>query len=60
MSAAATNTSCGSDCEVRTLIAIWGEDRIQELDRAVKNQAIFDKNIAKKICQKGYDRLATM
>ena len=48
MSAAAANTPSWSDYEVRTLIAIWGEDRIQELDGAVRNQAIF----AKKMCQK--------
>ena len=42
--------------EVRALIAIWGEDKIQEeLDGAVRNQAIFD-SIARKMQQKGYDR----
>ena len=56
---AATNTSRGSswsDNEVRTLIAIWGEDNIQEeLDGAVRNQVIFN-NIATKMQQKGYER----
>ena len=59
MSTAATNTSRGSswsDSEVKALIAIWGENKIQEeLDGAVRNQAIFD-GIAKKMRQKGYDR----
>ena len=42
--------------EVRTLIAIWGEDSIQEeLDGAVRNRVIFD-NIATKMRQKGYER----
>jgi len=59
MSTAATNASRGSswsDSEVKALIAIWGENKIQEeLDGAVRNQAIFD-GIAKKMRQKGYDR----
>ena len=59
MSATATNTSRGSywsDNEVRALIAIWGESRVQEeLDGAVRNQAIFS-NIAKKMHEKGFDR----
>ena len=56
---ATTSTSRGSswsDNEVRALISIWGEDRIQEeLDGAVRNQAIFN-SIAKKMEEKGYDR----
>ena len=56
---ATTSTSRGSswsDNEVRALISIWGEDRIQEeLDGAVRNQAIFS-SIAKKMEEKGYDR----
>ena len=56
MSTTATNTSRGfswSDNEVRELIAIWGEDKIQqELDGAVRNQV----NIATKMQQKGYER----
>jgi len=59
MSTAATNASRGSswsDSEVKSLIAIWGENKIQEeLDGAVRNQAIFN-GIAKKMRQKGYDR----
>ena len=56
MSADASCGSSWSDCEVRALIAIWGEDKIQEeLDGAVRNQAIFD-SIARKMQQKGYDR----
>ena len=56
---ATTSTSRGSswsDNEVRALISIWGEDRIQEeLDGAVRNQAIFN-SIAKKMEEKGYVR----
>jgi hypothetical protein len=56
---ATTSTSRGSswsDNEVRALISIWGEDKIQEeLDGAVRNQAIFN-SIAKKMEEKGYDR----
>ena len=59
MSTAATNTSRGSswsDNEVKALIAIWGEDNIQEeLDGAVRNRVIFD-NIATKMREKGYER----
>ena len=59
MSTAATTTSRGyswSDNEVRTLIAIWGEDNIQEeLYGAIRDRVIFD-NIATKMRQKGYER----
>ena len=44
-----------SDNEVRALISIWREDRIQELDGAVRNHAIFN-SIAKKMEEKGYEK----
>ena len=61
MSTAVANTSRGSswsDNEVRALIAIWGEDNIQEeLDGAVRNKVILNfDDIAMKMRQKGYER----
>ena len=57
---ATPSTSCGSswsDNEVRALISIWGEDNIQEeLDGAVRNQVLFNNNIATKMHEKGYER----
>ena len=45
-----------SDEEVRALIHVWGEDKIQqELDGASRNKPIFVA-IAKKMNEKGYNR----
>ena len=45
------------DNEVRALISIWEEEKIQEeLDRAVRNQVIFN-DIATKMREKGCQRL---
>ena len=43
-----------SDNEVKALISIWGESKIQEeLDGAVRNKTIFVE-IQKKLAEKGY------
>ena len=59
---ATTSTSRGSswsDNEVRALISIWGEDRIQEeLDGAVRNQATFN-SIAKKMEKKDMSEIGS-
>ena len=45
-----------SDCEVRALIAVWGESNVQEeLDGAVRNKVIFVA-ISDKLLQQGYNR----
>ena len=45
-----------SDEEVRDLIHLWGDDKIQqELDGVSRNKPIF-VGIAKKIDEKGYKR----
>ena len=45
-----------SDDEVKALLAIWGEDKVQEeLDGAVRNKVVF-LGIAKKMQELGYDR----
>ena len=51
------NRSCTwSDNDVKTLIAIWGERKVQEeLDGSVRNRTVY-VNIAKKMNDLGYDR----
>ena len=45
-----------SDDEVKALLAIWGEDKVQEeLDGAVRNKVVF-VGIAKKMRELGYER----
>ncbi len=45
-----------SDCEVRVLIGIWGENDIQEeLDGAIRNKIVYEQ-IAKKMREQGYER----
>ena len=45
-----------SDCEVRALIAVWGESNVQEeLDGAVRNKVIFVA-ISDELLQQGYNR----
>ena len=45
-----------SDCEVRALIAVWGESNVQEeLDGAVRNKVVFVA-ISDKLLQQGYNR----
>ena len=45
-----------SDDEVKALVAIWGEDKVQEeLDGAVRNKVVF-VGIAKKMRELGYER----
>ena len=45
-----------SDKEVKALLAIWGESKIQkELDGAVRNKVVFE-HIAKKLQDQGCDR----
>ena len=45
-----------SDDEVKALLAIWGEDKVQEeLDVAVRNKVI-SVGIAKKMRELGYER----
>ena len=45
-----------SDEEVKALIAIWGEDKVQqELDGAVRNKTVF-LTIAEQMKRLGYDR----
>ena len=59
MTTATTNSNRGtvwSDNEVKALIAIWGEDKVQqELDGAVRNKVVFDK-ISKQMKELGYNR----
>ena len=52
-----TNRGCPwSDDEVKALLAVWGESKIQdELDGAVRNKAVF-VDISKKMKELGYDR----
>ena len=48
--------STWSDWEVKALLAIWGESKIQqELDGAVRNKVIFT-TISKKLQEKGYTK----
>ena len=45
-----------SNEEVKALIAIWGEDKVQdELDGAVRNKVVF-ATISRKMKYLGYDR----
>ena len=45
-----------SDLEVRALLAIWSDSRIQEeLDGAVRNKSVYEK-IAKKLQKQGHTR----
>ena len=45
-----------SDAEVKALITIWGERKVQEeLDGAVRNKTIF-VGIQKKLAEQGYER----
>ena len=45
-----------SDDEVKALLAIWGEDKVQEeLDGAVRNKVVY-VGIAKKMQELGYER----
>ena len=45
-----------SDNEIKALISIWGEDKVQEeLDGAIRNKVIFVTH-AKKMKDLGYDR----
>ena len=45
-----------SDCEVRALIAVWGESNVQEeFDGAVRNKVVFVA-ISDKLMQQGYNR----
>ena len=57
MATAETNRgTVWADKEVKALLAIWGDSRIQEeLDGAVRNKAIFER-IAKKLQEQGYER----
>ena len=59
MSTATTTANRGctwSDDEVKALIAIWGERKIQEeLDGSVRNRTVY-VNFAKKMNDLGYDR----
>ena len=54
-----TTTSRGvswSDDEVNALLAIWGEDKVQEeLDGPVRNNVVY-VGIAKKMQELGYER----
>ena len=48
--------SAWSDCEVSSLITIWGDADIQEqLDGATRNKSIFQK-ISRKLQESGYQR----
>ena len=48
--------SAWTDEEVKALISIWGDSKIQqELDGAVRNKAIYT-TIAKKMQENGHDR----
>ena len=55
--ATATNRGVSwSDDEVKALLAIWGEDKVQEeLDGAVRNKVVY-VGIAKKMQELGYER----
>ena len=56
--ATATNrgVSWSDDDEVKALLAIWGEDKVQEeLDGAVRNKVVY-VGIAKKMQELGYER----
>ena len=45
-----------ADKEVKTLLTIWGDSKIQEeLDGAVRNKVVFEC-IAKKLQEQGYER----
>lgn len=45
-----------TDTEVKALLAIWGEGKIQEqLDGAARNKAVYEK-IAKQLQEQGYTR----
>ena len=59
MTTATTNANRGtvrSDNEVKALIAIRAEDKVQqELDGAVRNKVVFDK-ISKQMKDLGYKR----
>ena len=59
MSTPTTATNHGfawSDNEVKALLAVWGENNVQEeLDGAVRNKAVF-MNISKKLKEMGFDR----
>ena len=59
MSTPTTATNRGfawSDNEVKALLAVWGENNVQEeLDGAVRNKAVF-MNISKKLKEMGFDR----
>ena len=52
-------TNCGitwADKEVKALLTIWGDSKIQEeLDGAVRNKVVFERN-AKKLQEQGYER----
>ena len=56
MATAETNRgTVWADKEVKALLAIWGDSKIQEeLDGAVRNKAIFER-IAKKLQEQGYE-----
>ena len=48
--------SAWSDNEVAALVAIWGDEDIQEqLDGATRNKSIFE-TISKKLQESGYNR----
>ena len=40
---------------MKTLLAIWGEDKVQELDGVARNKVVFVE-IAKKMHELGYER----
>ena len=45
-----------TDREVKALLAVWGDSKIQEeLDGAVRNQVVF-KRIAQKLNEQGINR----
>ena len=45
-----------ADKEVKALLTIWGDSKIQEeLDGAVRNKVVFER-IAKKLQEQGYER----
>lgn len=45
-----------ADKEVKALLAVWGDGKIQEeLDGAVRNKAVFER-IAKQLQEQGYER----